>query len=218
LFAGAAFARIAPFAAFIALLACQPLLAQVLDPRWASLLRGIAAAAVLLAMRDRYTELRDPAPASPGQWAVAVVTGFVVFAAWITFDSDPFAFASGAGFVPLQADGRLDPVLVAVKLFSLVLVVPVMEELFWRSFLMRWIDRRAFLLADPRRASWTAFLLSSALFATEHSQWFAGLLAGAAYAWIYRRSGNLRLSIVSHATTNGTLGLWILATGSWRFW
>jgi CAAX prenyl protease-like protein len=93
-----------------------------------------------------------------------------------------------------------------------------MEELFWRSFLLRWIDSRDFLSWDPRKATFLAFALSSALFASEHSLWFAGLAAGIAYTWVYIRSGNLWIPIVSHAVTNGTLGLWILATGNWRFW
>ena len=45
-----------------------------------------------------------------------------------------------------------------------------------------------------------------------------GLAAGLAYTWVYARSGNLWIPITSHAITNGTLGLWILATGNWRFW
>ena len=93
-----------------------------------------------------------------------------------------------------------------------------MEELFWRSLAMRWIDGRDFLAVNPRRVSFVAFALSSALFALEHSQWLAGLLAGAAYGWLYLRSGNLWIPIISHATTNGILALWIVATGSWRFW
>jgi hypothetical protein len=99
-----------------------------------------------------------------------------------------------------------------------VLVVPVMEELFWRSLVMRWIDQRDFLAADPRRATLAAFLISSGLFALEHTLWLAGLLAGLAYAWLYRRTGNLRVAIASHALTNGLLGAWILATHDWRYW
>jgi CAAX prenyl protease-like protein len=93
-----------------------------------------------------------------------------------------------------------------------------MEELFWRSLVMRWIARRDFLALAPRAAGLTAFALSSALFALEHSQWLAGLAAGMAYGWLYMRSGNLWIPILSHATTNGILALWIVATGSWRFW
>jgi CAAX prenyl protease-like protein len=71
---------------------------------------------------------------------------------------------------------------------------------------------------DPKRASFTALAISSALFAVEHSQWLAGLIAGVVYTWLYKKTGNLRIPILSHAITNGTLGLWILATGNWRFW
>ena len=120
--------------------------------------------------------------------------------------------APARGFVPAT------PIEAALRLLGLAAIVPVMEELFWRSFLMRRIDAVDFLAADPRRAGWLAIALSSALFASEHSLWFAGLLAGIAYACVYRRSANLWTVILSHAITNGALGAWILATGSWRYW
>jgi CAAX prenyl protease-like protein len=71
---------------------------------------------------------------------------------------------------------------------------------------------------DARQASWAAFAISSALFASEHTQWLAGLIAGMVYAWLYKKTNNLWYPILSHAITNGTLGIWILATGNWRFW
>jgi CAAX protease family protein len=214
--AGPAFARAAPFAAFILLLALQPLLEGRVDTRWLAVSRGLAAGALLALLWPRYAELRQAIDARMA--AVAVAVGAVVFAAWIHLDSGWVSFEMGRGFVPLRDDGLLDPWLVATRLATFALAVPVMEELFWRSFVMRWIDRRDFLALDPRQASLLAFALSSALFALEHSQWLAGLVAGAAYAGLYRRSGNIWIPILSHATTNALLGLWILATGSWRFW
>jgi uncharacterized protein len=212
-------ARIAPFALFIAFLAAAPLLAPFVDPRWVVVLRGVAVAAVLAAFWRSYVELAAPQRAAASDWLLAVVLGAGIFALWITFDSGWAVIgAQDAGFVPLRSDGSLDPALVALRLFGLVLVVPLMEELFWRSFLMRWIDRRDFLGLDPRQATPLAFALSSALFAIEHSQWFAGLLAGAAYGWLYMRSRNLWIPIVSHAITNGLLGFWILAARDWRLW
>jgi CAAX prenyl protease-like protein len=83
---------------------------------------------------------------------------------------------------------------------------------------MRRIDARDFLSLDPRGASGLAFGLSCALFASEHALWFAGLIAGIAYGALYMRSRNLWIPIVSHATTNGTLAIWILATGNWQLW
>jgi CAAX prenyl protease-like protein len=120
--------------------------------------------------------------------------------------------------VPLREDGGLDPVLVALRLVGFVVVVPVMEELFWRSFLMRWIDRRDFLSVDPRLVSPLALVATSALFALEHSAWLAGLAAGLAYGVVYHRTGNLRTAIVSHAVSNLLLGAWILARQDWSLW
>jgi len=108
--------------------------------------------------------------------------------------------------------------MVVLRLAGFALVVPVMEELFWRSFVMRWIDRRDFLATDPRLASGVAVAASSALFALEHSAWFAGLAAGLAYGTIYRRTGNLRACVASHAVSNLLLGAWILALREWSLW
>jgi len=97
-------------------------------------------------------------------------------------------------------------------------VVPVMEELFWRSFLMRWIDARDFLNLDARKVSGMAVALTTGLFAVEHSLWVAGLMAGLAYAGLYMTTNNLRAPVLAHAVTNAILGLWILTTGSWHLW
>ena len=187
--------------------------------RWLTVARGLVVAALLVLLWRHYSELRNPIPAPPLEWVLAIAVGIAVFGLWISLAEGWTTFkVEREGFVPLRADGGTDWRLAALRLGGLALVVPVMEELFWRSFLMRWIERRDFLAVDPRKIGLLAFVLSSALFAIEHSQWLAGLIAGAAYAWLYRRSGNLWIPVLSHAVTNGTLGFWILATGSWRFW
>lgn len=212
------FARAFPFAVFIAFLAAQPLLERHFDPRWIVLTRGLVVAGALAFLWRAYAaDFREKGRAS--DWALAIVLGLAVFGAWIAFDSGWAVLGTpGAGFEPLDAAGRIDPVLAALRLLQLVLVVPLMEELFWRSFLMRWIDRRAFLEADPRRASLFAMAAVSVLFALEHAFWFAGLLAGIVYTALYVRSGSLRVAVASHAVSNGALGAWILATGNWAYW
>ncbi|HET7403777.1 MAG TPA: CAAX prenyl protease-related protein, partial [Usitatibacter sp.] len=145
--------------------------------------------------------------------------GFAVFVAWIGFDSGWGVMGTvGPGFDPRRPDGSLDPLLVSLRIFGLVLAVPVMEELFWRSYVMRRIDATDFLGRNPRDATALAFGLSCALFASEHAHWFAGLVAGAAYGALYMRSTNLWIPILSHATTNGILAAWILATRNWHLW
>jgi CAAX prenyl protease-like protein len=179
----------------------------------------VGAAVLLAVFWPRYIELRGRPTATPlREWFLAVGVGAVVFGAWITLDRPGLVFESARDFAPLAEDGTIRWQMALARLATLALVVPVMEELFWRSFLMRWIGARDFLAADPRLAGAGAIFISSALFASEHAMWFAGLLAGLAYAWLYRRTANLWIPIVSHATTNGTLGIWILATGNWRFW
>ena len=68
--------------------------------------------------------------------------------------------------------------LVGLRLIGLVVVVPVMEELFWRSFLMRWLTNSMFLSIEPRQVSRSAFVITAVLFALAHDLWLAGLLAG----------------------------------------
>ncbi len=185
---------------------------------WLTALRGVVVAGLLMAFWRHYTELNVARAVPARDWLMAVAVGFAVFFAWIHLDRGWMALGSGPGFDPRRPDGTVNGTLAGLRLFGLALVVPVMEELFWRSFIMRWIDARDFLSFDVKRASWRAFAISSALFASEHSLWLAGLVAGLGYSWVYMRSANLWMPIVSHAVTNGTLGIWILATGNWRFW
>lgn len=200
--------RAAPFAAFIFLLAAYP--------HW-PLARAIAAAALLALFWRHYSELRNAR--LPARVALAsMAVGLAVFAAWIALDQD-WARSGPAreGFDP-TAGGAFDWLGTVGRFLVLAAVVPVMEELFWRSFLMRWIDARDFLAREARQATRLALALSSALFAMEHSLWLAGLIAGLAYGWLYIRTNNLWAPVVAHTVTNAILGIWIVATGSWHLW
>ncbi len=158
-----------------------------------------------------------PLAARAGEWIVAAAVGVLVFVLWIGLDAGWMIIGTPAGFDPRDA-GAIDWKLVAVRLAGAALVVPVMEELFWRSFLMRWLARQDFLALEPARAGVRAVGIAAVLFAIEHNQWLAGLLAGAAYSLLYMRSGNLWTAIFAHAVTNALLGSWIVATGNWSYW
>jgi hypothetical protein len=195
--------RAAPFAAFVFFLAAFP--------HW-PLVRGAVAAALLAFFWRHYVELRGVRLPSR-ELALSVAVGIVVFLAWIALDS-----GEGEGFRPLAPGAGIDWPVAAARFAILAAVVPVMEELFWRSFLLRWIDAKDFLALDARRVSRIALLLTSALFATEHSLWLPGLIAGLAFAGLYIKTNNLWAPLVAHSVTNATLGIWILATGSWHLW
>lgn len=219
--------RSLPFALFILLLAIElswGTLQTVIhglesvDKRWLYGIKSGLAAMALIWLWARFEELKQPPRQFVG-WAMAVIAGVVIFALWINL-TQPWALLSGmgSGFDPHRSDGQMDWLLAGIRLAGSTLVVPIIEELFWRSFIMRWIDKPEFLSLDPRKVSHRGLLVSSALFALEHTQWFAGFLAGFAYGWLYRKTGKLWLSILAHAVTNAVLGLWVLNTGNWRFW
>ena len=215
--------RIAPFAVFVALLAAAPLAepwlqARGIDPRWLVVARGLAAGLLLAAFAHRYVELRD-LRLRAREAMVAFAAGAALCAVWIPLAGGWMSWGdAGPGFAPLTPEGGTDYRWAGLRLIGFVLVVPLMEELFWRSFLMRWIQRRNFLSIAPKDVGMGAAALSSALFALGHTQWLAGLIAGGAYAILYRRYNNLWVPTIAHATTNGLLGSWILATGSWSYW
>jgi CAAX prenyl protease-like protein len=216
--------RALPFALFIALLAVRGALAPAMevasapDLRWIYALQVAVAAVPLFLWRLHYGELSE-VPRSPGSWAISVVTGVAIFLLWIApLPGWTRVGSPVATFVPLDVHGAIRWDLVAVRIAGAVLVVPVMEELFWRSFLMRWIDRRDFLGLSPDRASSFALLASSAVFALAHDLWFAGFVAGLAYAQLYRRLDNLWYAVGAHATTNFALAMWVLTRGAWQYW
>ena len=217
-----AMARIVPFAVFMLFIMAGSLLPETAasgswDTRHLFMLRAVVVGGLLLLFWRRYAELLEAAP-SARQVLLAVVSGLAVFVMWINFDF-PWAMLSEAHpFDPTHEDGGIDWFLVQFRLLGLAIVVPVMEELFWRSFLMRWIDNPDFLAVSPAQASARAIIVSSVLFGFEHHLWLAGLIAGLVYGLLYVRTGNLWVPVISHAVTNAALGVWILATGNWQFW
>jgi len=227
----AALARALPFLLFVAVLALRGALGDhgAIDERWLYLVQAGAALAALAWLRRSYWPATPDtpwlymelgaAPRSPARLALAVAVGLAVFVLWINATASWMRIGTPvAGFVPLADDGSLRWELVAPRLLGAVAVVPLIEELMWRSLVMRWIDRRDFLSLAPGAGSWLALVLSSAVFALEHDLWLGGLCAGLAYALIYRATANLWYPVIAHAVTNAALGAWVVATAAWSFW
>ena len=220
----AALARILPFALYIAFLVIAAPLAERtgMDVRWMYAVQIACVIAALVYFWPDYAELREPPPDTPlrgaAGWVAALSLGVAVWALWIWLDFSPFAFAPGPGYQPLDEAGALIPLMVVVRIFGAAVVVPVMEELFWRSFVQRWLDRPDFLSQPACTVTLRSLLFASLAFGFEHGQWAAGIVAGLAYGGLYLKSGRLWLAIVSHGLTNLLLGLWVVHTAQWHFW
>jgi CAAX prenyl protease-like protein len=215
------FVRSLPFGLYIALLVLENLLPDWVpdfDVRWLYPLKAVLVAVALAVLWRHYGELKSYA--LPFKFLfLSVMVGILVLVLWVNLDAGWMLMGEvGEGFNPADESGRIDWLLVGFRIAGAALVVPIMEELFWRSFIQRWIQQPDFLNLHPARIGLRALFIASALFAVEHLQWLAGLLAGLAYGWLYIRTRNLWAPIIAHAVTNGMLGAYVTMTGRWSFW
>ena len=219
----AALARVVPFAAFMVLLAARGTVPDDgswgIDARWMYGLAVLIVGALLAWFWRDYGELVPQTLPSVGEAALAVAVGLVVFGLWINLDAPWMRLGEpSAGFVPKDAAGQLLWPLVAMRWVGASLLVPVMEELFWRSFLMRWVQSPQFESVVPQQVGLKAVVLSTFVFMLAHTLWLAAIIAGLAYAWLYVRTGRLWVPVLAHAVTNGALGVWVIQTQRWAFW
>ncbi|HAT32943.1 MAG TPA: CAAX prenyl protease-related protein [Janthinobacterium sp.] len=212
--------RVLPFLAYMLFIALADLLGrfgwEAAQLRWMYALKIGVVAALLFAFRREYTELAWRGLSARAA-LTALVSGVVVLLLWISLNAGWMTFGTAAGFDP-RTDGVIDWALVAVRIGGAALVVPLMEELFWRSFLMRWIDSADFLTLNPAHVRTRGFVATVILFGFEHNLWLAGIVAGVAYSILYMRSQTLWSPVLAHAVTNGLLGVWIISTGHWTYW
>jgi len=216
----AAWVRITPFLVYMLFIVVDDVLGSVgigaLQLRWLYGIKIFAVSLTLVIFWRHYTELHT-LRLSPTTTAIAVLVGVLVFAQWIHLSSGWMLIGSPEGFDP-RNNGQIDWTMVAVRLAGAALVVPVMEELFWRSFLMRWINASDFQSVNPAQVRWSSIAVASVMFGFEHQLWLAGIVAGIAYGLVYKWHGNLWSAILAHAVTNGVLGVWIVRSESWTYW
>lgn len=231
----AAWARVIPFMLFMVLLAVRgnlPAEGGFIDPRWVYGISVLVVGASLVWFWRRYDELGRGSGLTIVQALISIVVGVVVFQLWIML-TEPWMMtdqlmgmlfgtkevgAATASFHPVDADGRLQWDLIVVRWIGAALLVPVMEELFWRSFLMRWVDNPDFDKVSPAEVTVKAIVLSTLAFMLAHTQWLGAIVAGLAYAGLYRYTRSLWAPILAHAVTNGVLGAWVVVQGQWQFW
>jgi len=155
--------------------------------------------------------------------AFALLIGIIVFLLWISPQTF-FGFAPRTiGFNPASIFGDQSPLYwptIILRFLRLVIVVPFVEEIFWRGFFLRYLIDEKFERVPFGTFSWLSFSIVTFGFAFSHSaaDWPVALVTGTIYNAVAYRTKNLSSCILTHAVTNLLLGLWIMKTKQWGFW
>jgi len=164
-----------------------------------------------------YYELR--APRRP---LFTIGIGVLALLIWIAPQEWLGASRRMDGFNPdfFGANGWPHAVNLGLRLVRLVVVVPLLEEIFWRGFLLRYLINEDFSKVPMGAFSWRSFSIVTAGFCLEHSfpDWPAAILTGALYNLVAYRTKSLSSCVLVHAVTNALLGFYVLRTGQWGFW
>jgi len=169
----------------------------------------------------RHTYAADISPGlSFREGLTALFCGLLALVLWIGLEGYLFQFGQNSGFDPYALGGSKPYAigLIAVRLIGAAVVVPVMEELFWRSFLMRYLISPDFRSVPMGAFSWFSFLGVAILFGLEHHRVMAGIMVGLLYGLLLIRQKKLKGVILAHGVTNLGLGIYVLLTESWMFW
>ena len=211
-------ARFVPFALIVGLLLFQDTTSGS-GRYWMYLVRMLVGAWCIREMRPMVPEMR---------WAFsweAVVAGVAVCFIWIALD--PFypkieiLFKAGKLWNPFEQFGQGSAMgwfFVVVRTAGSTLVIPPIEEAFFRSFLYRYLVRLDFENLPFNHVHWLSLIVTSLIFGLEHFQWLAGILCGMVYQFLVIRKNRLGDAMVAHAITNFLLSIWVLWKGAWSFW
>ena len=219
-------AYLAPFLVFLAFLLLTEAVAKIGDgyahwafaqPRyWVFPLQTLVCAALLWKLRARIA-LRPLAG-----FGFATLIGLFALGVWVS-PQIIFRFPPRTdGFRPdfFGTAGWPYWINLTFRLLRMAVIVPFVEELFWRGFLLRFLVRENFAAVPFGTFTWRSFLISSFAFCLEHqpSDWAAAVLTGALFNIVAYRTRSLAACVLAHAVTNLALALYILRTGQWGFW
>ena len=229
--------RVGPFLVFVVLTALQGQLGEA-SRYWIYALKTAAGAALIWMIWPWVSEMRWKVSGS------AVLTGVIVCAVWVGLDglypsldamvrqllcpvARPLGFEQWCAADPTPPEPwnphlHFSPAvawgLVVVRIVGSTLVVPPLEETFYRSFLYRYIVRPDFQNVPLNQFGWRPFLVTSAIFGFAHHEWLPGIICGMLYQGLALRNNRLGDAMTAHAITNFLLGIWVVWKSSWHFW
>jgi CAAX prenyl protease-like protein len=221
-------ARVVPFVAFCGLTYFQGKLGPA-SQYWVYLAKTVIGAWMVWSMREAWSEAK---------WRLsleAIGAGVLVFALWVGLEGLYPGIDQLLGYIQKPGKVAADPTgwnpfrdfgagsaaawaWIVVRLAGSSLVVPPLEEVFYRSFLYRYIVQSDFLAVPLSRFAPRAFVAAAFFFGVAHREWLPGILCGAIYQGLVCWKGRLGDAMTAHAVTNFLLGCWIVWKGVWILW
>lgn len=192
-----------------------------LPPQYDFALRALVAGLLIFVFSRPHLDLRPSRPLA------SIALGVAVFIIWVGPDvlfgyRHHWLFENsilGKAEASIAPDLRQNVPFLAFRGAISCLLVPILEELFWRGWVMRWLINPAFLKVPIGTYVTSAFWITAVLFASEHGPyWEVGLAAGILYNWWMVRTKCLADCILAHAVTNAILSAYVLFTGQWEYW
>ena len=225
----AAQARYLPFGSFMAFIGLEEFLKYLLVRGFITLspttlllylypIKVMFVLGLLWYFRGYYTELSWSDMKKPGATLLSLSGGVLVFLLWIQLDRFMLNAGATSGYNPYLLPDAVQIPMIIVRIFGAVVLVPIMEELFWRSFLIRYLVDADFEKVAIGKYTVGSFVATVVLFGFEHHLIVAGMVAGALYNLLIYRTKSLTQVILAHALTNLLLALYVLKTGRWEFW
>ena len=215
-------ARVLPFVVFLVLTSCQGSLGPE-SHFWIYLAKCVVGAWMIWVTWPLVSEMR---------WRIsfeALLAGTLVFILWVALDVPYTKFSQPDDSWNLQKQFGAASVMVwvfaGVRIAGSTLLVPMLEEVFYRSLLYRYILAPNWLFTAHNQFSARPFLVTSIVFGITHQHWLAGIACGMIYQLLVLRTNRIGDAITAHAVTNFLLGLWVITQGfgyagksQWHFW
>lgn len=212
---------IAPFAVFMLLLAVGPSLP--FGQPWESVFRvGVLVLVIAVCSGDVVRSMRI------NHAFASIALGLAVCALWVAPDLLFPGWRShwllqnsitGTITTTIPPNELSNPLVLTLRIARAALLVPILEELFWRGWLPRWIVNNDWQKVPLGTYTTLAFIATAVLFATEHGPfWDVGLLCGLIYNWYMWRTRSLGDLVLVHGVTNAALAGYVLMTGKYEYW
>ena len=219
-------AYIMPFAVFMVLLGIIPLVGFPFKASgsiflsapqyWVFPVQTLLCGALLWRYRAHYPLARI---AKPG---FTLFIAILVFVIWISPQHIFRAAPRTVGFDPtlFQANRSLFAATLLLRFLRLVIVVPLLEEIFWRGFLLRDLIHPDFTKVPIGAFTGFSFFGVAIAFGLAHwgPDFVPAVITGALYNAVAYRTRSLSSCVTAHAVTNLLLGIYIMQTRQWGFW